>query len=859
MKSESTQYAVLRDLRNWGDVTMTELQPEPDGALTLARIPGTVDGRQISYPDPRYDAESSGLAIGDCRNSYISDTSSDRVIWNDEVCKTRFVLPGNGSGGTAPGQITRPRGLLIANDCLYVADSGNGRVQVFRLQTLELRAIWEGLLQEPTGLAADSQTRIYLLDRGFKRVLRFSAQGAIDASYNAAMSTQNVLASPFSLAIDAKDILYVTDDQSNSVLRFDAAGAPLGALPKNGAPLHPRALAAHAGRLYIADADSGQIWVFDCEAKVYLGTIADYRGPVAAMMVDTDGALHIKPALDETIHQLPADSAFVPTGSLTTERLDSGRHSGWARVRVQADVPAGTEVKLQTFVSDDPDASPTVRNWEDSRALDTLIPPLPGTGNGQSLSKRFLWLRLILKSENRHVSPRLLQVQAETASESYLGHLPSVYSREDGPKRFLERWLALFRSQLGDWELELAEMSRRFDPVTTPEDQLQWLATWLAFELPAGADAAEWRRLLLRAYELHSRRGTLSGIREFVKLYTGVRPNIFEAFSERRVWQLGETSALGFDTALAPGSPDGMIVSGLTLADRQYLGLRGDYYSGIAFEQHRKTRTDSTINFEWASGLPDPSLPSDKFSVRWTGQIQPRYSESYTFYTYTDDGVRLWVDGLLIIDKWVDQPPTEHSSRGIALTADRWYPIMMEYYENTGYAVAKLSWSSRSQPKQFVPKSSLYSDRDENAEEEVRPTDHGSEIVLVGETVVGESGPLAASDFGMPLFSETAHLFTVSVPAAQLPEPIQRRALRRVVEAEKPAHTDFHLCFIEARMRVGFQARIGIDSIIAGPPPPMELNGATLGYDSYLAAEEDEGQAGRVGKRARIGRDTVIA
>ena len=145
MKSESTQYAVLRDLRNWGDVTMTALQPVPDGALTLARIPGTVDGRQISYPGPRYDAESSGLAIGDCRNSYISDTSSDRVIWNDEVCKTRFVLPGNGSGGTAPGQFTRPRGLLIANDSLYVADSGNGRVQVFRLQTLELRAIWEGL------------------------------------------------------------------------------------------------------------------------------------------------------------------------------------------------------------------------------------------------------------------------------------------------------------------------------------------------------------------------------------------------------------------------------------------------------------------------------------------------------------------------------------------------------------------------------------------------------------------------------------------------------------------------------------------------------------------------------------------
>src|SRR5262245_66199847 len=98
-----------------------------------------------------------------------------------------------------------------------------------------------------------------------------------------------------------------------------------------------------------------------------------------------------------------------------------------------------------------------------------------------------------------------------------------------------------------------------------------------------------------------------------------------------------------------------MIVSGLTLADPQYLGLRGDYYSGIAFEQHRKTRTDSTINFEWASGLPDPSLPSDKFSVSGAGQRQPRYSESYTFYTYTDDVVRDWVEGLRVADKCDEQ------------------------------------------------------------------------------------------------------------------------------------------------------------------------------------------------------------
>jgi hypothetical protein len=149
--------------------------------------------------------------------------------------------------------------------------------------------------------------------------------------------------------------------------------------------------------------------------------------------------------------------------------------------------------------------------------------------------------------------------------------------------------------------------------------------------------------------------------------------------------------------------------------------------------------------------------------------------------------------------------------------------------------------------------------RDENAQVQLKASDNATGIVHVGETVVGQSGPLGQSEFGKPLFSETAHLFTVSVPAALLREPGQREMLRTVVEAEKPAHTDFHLCFTEARMRVGFQARIGLDSIIAGPPPPMALAGSRLGLSSYLGTTDEDDRTGRVGKHARLGRDTIIS
>ncbi|KPL23737.1 MAG: hypothetical protein AMJ75_05450, partial [Phycisphaerae bacterium SM1_79] len=138
-------------------------------------------------------------------------------------------------------------------------------------------------------------------------------------------------------------------------------------------------------------------------------------------------------------------------------------------------------------------------------------------------------------------------------------------------------------------------------------------------------------------------------------------------------------------------------------------GLHGDYYDNIDFTNLTVTRVDATVNFNWGNDSPDPLIGADTFSIRWTGRVQPQYSETYTFYTTTDDGVRLWVNNQLIIDKWIDQGPTEWSGT-ISLTGEVKYGIKMEYYENGGGAVAELRWSSPSQPKEIIPQSRLYSD-----------------------------------------------------------------------------------------------------------------------------------------------------
>ncbi|MBH8566304.1 hypothetical protein I8748_29815, partial [Nostoc sp. CENA67] len=136
-------------------------------------------------------------------------------------------------------------------------------------------------------------------------------------------------------------------------------------------------------------------------------------------------------------------------------------------------------------------------------------------------------------------------------------------------------------------------------------------------------------------------------------------------------------------------------------------GLKGEYYDNIDFTNLKLTRTDSKVDFNWGSGSPNSSIGADTFSVRWTGQVQAQYSETYNFYTTTDDGVRLWVDGKQIINNFVNQAAKEISGT-IALVAGQKYDIKLEYYENAGQAVAKLAWSSASTAKQIIPQSQLY-------------------------------------------------------------------------------------------------------------------------------------------------------
>ena len=117
---------------------------------------------------------------------------------------------------------------------------------------------------------------------------------------------------------------------------------------------------------------------------------------------------------------------------------------------------------------------------------------------------------------------------------------------------------------------------------------------------------------------------------------------------------------------------------------------RGEYFDNRSLvDSPVLTRGDRNIDFDWGYGTPASNIPSDSFSIRWTRTVRLD-SGRYRFTTTTDDGVRLWVNGHLLIDKWQDQASRSHSGT-IHVSGD--VPIKMEYFESGGAASARLVWT----------------------------------------------------------------------------------------------------------------------------------------------------------------------
>lgn len=127
-----------------------------------------------------------------------------------------------------------------------------------------------------------------------------------------------------------------------------------------------------------------------------------------------------------------------------------------------------------------------------------------------------------------------------------------------------------------------------------------------------------------------------------------------------------------------------------------------EYFDNVSLAGMPKlTRNDSAIDFDWGGGSPASGIPVDNFSARWT-RTENLSAGDYTFTVTADDGVRLYIDGALLIDKWVDQPATTYTATK-SLTSGS-HSVKMEYYEKGGGAVAKLGYTKVADPAMYTAK-----------------------------------------------------------------------------------------------------------------------------------------------------------
>ena len=168
-------------------------------------------------------------------------------------------------------------------------------------------------------------------------------------------------------------------------------------------------------------------------------------------------------------------------------------------------------------------------------------------------------------------------------------------------------------------------------------------------------------------------------------------------------------SAVGLAVAADTPQPQAGVVAG---SPDPRAGLKGEYFATSAPDwplvDLRATVVDPNVDF--ANLVPtftELTGQGEQTAARWTGSITPTHSEQYTFFATGDNGMRLWVDGALIIDHWVNDWEIEQTSTTVSLVAGHAYSFRMEMFQATGGADMHLQWASASQSKQIVPASAF--------------------------------------------------------------------------------------------------------------------------------------------------------
>ncbi|MFF4482760.1 phage tail protein [Streptomyces sp. NPDC001520] len=221
----------------------------------------------------------------------------------------------------------------------------------------------------------------------------------------------------------------------------------------------------------------------------------------------------------------PATDTYPTSGTYLTTLIDSGiSRCRWHRVRVDAEVPAGTAAAVEIVVTEDGRYEES--DWQASApgATDFLVDQPPG---------RFLRLRLRLSGDGDS-TPVLRRIRLDFPRVTSADLLPPAFREDPAADDFTERFLSLFDATLDQLDRVIERYPSLLDPAGVPDRALPWLAGLLGLSFEAGWDARTRRALLAAAPELYRRRGTPWALREAVRIVFGVTPVVEELATDRR-------------------------------------------------------------------------------------------------------------------------------------------------------------------------------------------------------------------------------------------------------------------------------------------------------------------------------------
>lgn len=551
MKKPEFTSLVVTTRRGWEKGLVKNLDVSDKGIM-LKRDPSYILERTIATGW----FEATDIVVDACSVLYILDARGDRILTYDPR-NNRMEGLGCGGGGSLPGQFKEPRGIALGRDTLFIADTGNSRIQAFARVNLQVRWIVgtsdsEGRLIpkgacgnfNPIDIVADRGMKseaIYVLDGMNHRVLKFDAGGRFKGT-----CAEDELEEPVQIALDTAGFLYVLDKKRGKVLKFSPEKKDVLVQPEYSLAtleIEPAGLAVDlGGSVYVGDIrelkgkeEERFIHTFSPSGH-YMGPLLGYQGSCACIAMDECGNFYLTSGKRDEIAFLRFVRdryAIKEPGTYITHAFDSTEPGcRWHKIVFDADVPHKTHIEVYCHSSDKEKSQEELLELPEAR----WSPLLPFYSSSQNLREalvrgppgRYLWLKLKLISSDEYQTPKVRSIKVVFPRISYLRYLPAVYQEEEASKDFLERFLSLFESFLYAKEEEISHLARYVDLDATPNEFLAWLGTWVGVIFDESWSAEKRRIFLQRAADLYKKRGTRAGLEELIEIYTGDKPMIVE-------------------------------------------------------------------------------------------------------------------------------------------------------------------------------------------------------------------------------------------------------------------------------------------------------------------------------------------